>query len=75
MEMDNAEFVKRYVRIGMGVGLCSNLGLEPDDRKKIGVVDIDHLISSVTVGMYTLKGKSQDQTVRNFINHLTESSL
>ncbi len=51
MEMDNAEFVKRYVRIGMGIGLCSNLGLVPEDRKKMGVLDIDHLISSVTVGM------------------------
>ena len=75
MEMDNAEFVKRYVRIGMGIGLCSNLSVEPEDRDKLGIVDIDHLISSVTVGMYTLKGKSQSQSVRNFIENITEAKL
>ena len=31
MEMDNAEFVKRYVRIGMEIGLCSKLSQEPED--------------------------------------------
>ena len=75
MEMDNAEFVKRYVRIGMGIGLCSNLSLEPEDQDKLGIVDIDHLISSLTVGMYTLKGKSQSQSVRNFIDGLIDSRL
>ena len=75
MEMDNAEFVNRYVRIGMGIGLCSNLSLEPEDQDKLGIVDIDHLISSLTVGMYTLKGKSQSRSVRNFIDGLIDSRL
>ena len=73
MEMDNAEFVKRYVRIGMGIGLCSSLSLEREDHDKLGIVDIDHLISSITVGMYTLKGKSQSLSVRNFIASLRAS--
>ena len=71
MEMDNAEFVKRYVKIGMGIGLCSSLSLEPEDYQTLGIIDVGHLVSNFTVGMYTLKGKSQSQSVGNFIDLLT----
>ena len=75
MDMDNAEFVKRYVRIGMGISLCSNLSLGPEDQDKLGIVSVDHLISSLTIGMYTLKGKYQGQSVRNFIDSLKDSII
>ena len=75
MEMDNAEFAKRYVRIGMGIGFCSNLSLESEDHDTLGIVDVDHLFSSVTIGMYTLKGKFQGTSVRNFIDSLRGSRL
>jgi LysR family cys regulon transcriptional activator len=74
LEMDNAEFIKRYVRIGMGVGICSGLSLEPDDRDTLGVIEIDHLLSDLTIGVYTLKGKFQGNAVRNFIAGLRETS-
>jgi LysR family cys regulon transcriptional activator len=70
MEMDNVEYAKRYVRIGMGIGFCSNLSLEPEDYDTLGIVDVDHLFSNVTIGMYTLKGKFQGTPVRNFIDSL-----
>jgi len=75
MEMDNAEFAKRYVQIGMGIGFCSNLSLESEDHDTLGIVDVDHLFSSVTIGMYTLKGKFQGTSVRNFIDSLRGSRL
>jgi len=75
MEMDNAEFAKRYVRIGMGIGFCSNLSLESEDHDTLGIVDVDHLFSSVTIGMYTLKVKFQGTSVRNFIDSLRGSRL
>ena len=75
MEIYNAELAKRYVRIGMGIGFCSNLSLESEDHDTLGIVDVDHLFSSVTIGMYTLKGKFQGTSVRNFIDSLRGSRL
>ena len=73
MEMDNVEYAKRYVRIGMGISFCSNLSLEPEDYDTLGIADVDHLFSNVTIGMYTLKGKFQGTSVRNFIDSLRGS--
>ena len=75
MEMDNVEYAKRYVRIGMGISFCSNLSLEPEDYDTLGIADVDHLFSNVTIGMYTLKGKFQGTSVRNFIDGLRGSRL
>ena len=75
MEMDNVEYAKRYVRIGMGISFCSNLSLEPEDYATLGIADVDHLFSNVTIGMYTLKGKFQGTSVRNFIDSLRGSRL
>ena len=70
MEMDNAAFVKRYVRIGMGIGLCSNFCLEPNDHNEMRIVDFDRILSSFTIGIHTLAGRFQSQSVRNFIDVL-----
>ena len=75
MEMDNVEYAKRYVRIGMGISFCSNLSLEPEDYDTLGIADVDHLFSNVTIGMYTIKGKFQGTSVRNFIDSLRGSRL
>ena len=75
MEIDNVEYAKRYVRIGMGISFCSNLSLEPEDYDTLGIADVDHLFSNVTIGIYTLKGKFQGTSVRNFIDSLRGSRL
>ena len=73
MEMDNAEFLKRYVRIGIGIGLCGNYCLDPKDRDELRVVDFKHILSSLVVGIHTLRGRFQSQPVRNFIETLRKS--
>ena len=74
LEMDNAESVKRYVRIGMGVAVCSDICLEPEDHDTLGIVEIDHLLSSLTIGIYTLKGKFQGRSALSFIDGLKDTS-
>ena len=75
MEMDNAEFAQRYVRIGMCIGYCSDLSLESEDHDTLGIADVDHIFSSFTIGMYRLNGQFQDMTIRNFIDSLGSSRL
>ena len=70
LELENAEIVKRYVRIGMGVAILADLVLEPVDYQTLGVVAIEHLFSKLAVGAYTLKGRFQNPIVLNFIDSL-----
>ena len=72
LEMDNTELIKRYVEIGMGVAMCSDFALHPEDHDKLGVVRLDHLFTSSTIGVCTLKGKFLGRSVRNFISTLQE---
>ena len=72
LEMDNTELIKRYVEIGMGVAMCSDFTLHPEDHDKLGVVRLNHLFTSSSIGVCTLKGKFLGRAVRNFMNTLSE---
>ncbi len=72
LEMDNTELIKRYVEIGMGVAMCSDFTLHPEDHDKLGVVRLNHLFTSSVIGVCTLRGKFLGQAVRNFMGTLTE---
>ena len=70
LEMDQTELIKRYVGIGMGVAMCSDFTLQPEDRDRLGIVRLDHLFSSSAIGVATLHGKFLGRSVRNFIDTL-----
>lgn len=72
LEMDNTELIKRYVEIGMGVSVSSDFTLQPEDHEKLGVVRLNHLFPSATIGVCTLKGKFLGRSVRNFIDTLVQ---
>ena len=73
LEMDNTEMIKRYVAIGMGIAIVSDFNLHPDDHDRLGVVRLDHIFPSATMGICTLRGKFHGRGVRNFINTLEEN--
>lgn len=70
VELENAEVVKRYVRIGMGVTILGDIVLEPEDYQSLGVVKIDHLLSNLTFGIYTQRGRFMGRPALNFIDSL-----
>jgi LysR family cys regulon transcriptional activator len=72
LAVDHTESIKRYVEIGMGVAICADFTLHPEDHDKLGVVRLDHIFTSSAIGVCTLKGKFLGQAVRNFINTLQE---
>ncbi len=72
LEMDNTELIKRYVEIGMGVSLCSDYTLQPEDHDKLGIVRLNHLFPANMIGVCTLKGKFLGRSVRNFLDALVE---
>lgn len=70
LELENAEIVKRYVRVGMGVAILGDIVLEPEDYQTLGVIAIDHLLSDLTIGVHCLRGRFQSQPAVNFIQDL-----
>ena len=70
LEMDNAELIKQYVEIGLGVSIGTDFTMHPEDHDKLGVVRLDHLFPTWRIGMCTLRGKFLGKAVRNFMDTL-----
>ena len=73
LAMDETESIKRYVEIGMGVSVCADFTLRPEDHDRLGVVRLDHLFSGSTIGVCTLKGKFLGRAIRNFIDAMVDA--
>ncbi len=72
LAVDNAESVKQYVEIGMGVAIGNDFTLHPEDHDKLGVISLDHIFQSSELGVCTLKGKFLGRAVRNFMDNLVK---
>ena len=72
LALDDTESMKRYVEIGMGIGVGSDFTLHSEDHHRFGVVRLDHLFPSSVIGVCTLKGKFAGQAVRNFVEMMSE---
>jgi DNA-binding transcriptional LysR family regulator len=70
LEVDHNELVKRYVEIGMGVGIALEFDLQPDDQSKVGLIDLSYLFPPAQIGVVTLQGKFLSRGARNFIDTL-----
>ena len=72
LALDDMESMKRYVEIGMGIGVGSDFTLHANDHHRFGVARLDHLFPSSVIGVCTLKGKFAGQAVRNFIDVMSD---
>ena len=72
LALDDTESMKRYVEIGMGIGLGADFTLHADDHHRFGVVRLDHLFPGSVIGVCTLKGKFAGQAVRNFVEMMSD---
>jgi len=72
LALDDTESMKRYVEIGMGVGIGADFTLHAADHHRFGVVRLEHLFPGAVIGVCTLKGKFAGQAVRNFIEMMSD---
>jgi DNA-binding transcriptional LysR family regulator len=66
MELQNMDYIKRYVALGMGISVGPRLGLRKEDSTDLSVIDLDHLIPPDQVGCVTLAGRPLSKSVLNF---------
>jgi len=52
--------------------LGSDCTLHATDRRRFGVLPLDHLFLSSVIGVVTLKGKLAGQAVQNFVEIMSE---
>ena len=72
LEVDSAELAKKYVEIGLGVALCSDFALQPEDYSRLGVLQLDHLFPNSAIGILRLKARFFGRSIRNFVDLLKE---
>jgi DNA-binding transcriptional LysR family regulator len=72
LALDDTGSMKRYVEIGMGVGIGNDFTLHAEDHRRFGVARLDHLFPSSVIGVCTLKGKFAGQAVSNFIEMMSD---
>ena len=51
LALDDTESMKRYVEIGMGIGIGADFTLHAEDHHRFGVVRLDHLFPGSTIGV------------------------
>jgi LysR family cys regulon transcriptional activator len=74
LETDFTELVKQYVELGMGIAVTQECGLCPGDEDTLGIINLDHLLPPVQIGVVTLQGKFLSRVAHHFIDTLVELS-
>jgi len=74
LETDFTELVKQYVELGMGIAVTQECGLSPGDEDTLGIINLDHLLPPVQIGVVTLQGKFLSRVALRFIDTLLEFS-
>ncbi len=67
MEMDVAENIKKYVEIGIGLSVLSSLAFTEEDKKRLLLLDINHLLGKTEYGIYLRKDKYITTPMKQFI--------
>lgn len=67
MEMDMADNIKKYVNMGIGIGILSALTLTQEDKKRFVVFNVSNIFGKMEVGIYYRKNKYISAAMKQFI--------
>jgi len=67
MELDVAENIKKYVEIGIGLSILSSVALTHQDKNRLFVFDINHLLGKTEYGIYLRRDKYITTAMKQFI--------
>lgn len=71
LEATDADVIKTYVRLGLGVGLVSELAIGDDDRQGMKVLPLDHVLPANTTRIAFRRGHMLRGYERVFIDWLS----
>ncbi|MCK4794675.1 MAG: LysR family transcriptional regulator [Desulfobacteraceae bacterium] len=75
MEMDVAENIKKYVEMGVGLSVLSSLAISRQDKNRLFIVNINHLLGKTEYGIYFRKGKYITAIMKQFVKFFAPELL
>lgn len=67
VELDSMDMVKRYVELGLGVGIGHRAALDPEDYRHLGIVSLSAFMPSELVGVVTRKDHRLSGPASDFV--------
>jgi LysR family cys regulon transcriptional activator len=67
IEMDEADNLKKFVEMGIGISILSSLTITDEDKKKFAMINVNHLFNKIDYGIYCRKNKFITSAMREFI--------
>ncbi len=72
LEAGGWEVIKRYVKLGMGVSIVTDVCITDTDREELAVIDISQYFPHRSYGVVTRKGRFLAAPARRFIDIVNE---
>ena len=70
MEMDTSEFIKYFLEDGTCVSIYSSIALTEEDKQRLAVINVSHLLGSVDYGIYYTRDKYISKVMDQFVNFI-----
>lgn len=67
----DSDIIKKYVKLGMGVGLIADTALDENEDSDLGILDASHLFEPSTSCICVHRGRHLRSYVYTFINNIT----
>ena len=67
IEMDDADNLKKFVEMGIGISILSSLTITNEDLKKFVIFNVNNLFNTIEYGIYCRKNEFITTAARNFI--------
>jgi DNA-binding transcriptional LysR family regulator len=67
MEIDDAENVKNFVKMGLGISIFSSLNVNDRDKEKFSFINVNNFFGNLPYGIYYRRGRYITAAMKQFI--------
>lgn len=71
IELDSQDLVKRYIELGLGIGIGLRIVFDPADYQSLGMVSLSRFLPSEFVGISTLRQRVLSEPAQQFVSVIT----
>lgn len=72
VELDSMDMVKRYVELGLGIGIGHKIALDAEDSVNLGIVPLSKFLPSELVGVTTSRSRPLPEAAAKLIDHMKQ---
>jgi DNA-binding transcriptional LysR family regulator len=70
VELDSMDMVKRYVELGLGIGIGHKIALDAEDSVNLGIISLSGFLPSELVGVTTSRSRPVPEAAAKLIEHM-----